>query len=224
VAGVSAMCIDVSAGHTNCCCTSVVTTPHLCLPLMLCLQRDFHLYVVNMFDTGQAARLLGFPSAGDAAALVAAGRQALVHAINCGIWPVDSTDASIRVLPYSVFSQCLCVCAGLAYLLQSICDFTADKRYQLAGTGAAVPPGQRCIRPWVCVALHGASVLDMACCCHASCSDHPLLGAHPHMNPPMWLLTDERRWLLLCRLACQAAARPHAALCALRHPLPAVLL
>lgn len=28
------------------------------------LQRDFGIYVVNMFDTGQAARVLAFPSAG----------------------------------------------------------------------------------------------------------------------------------------------------------------
>jgi hypothetical protein len=28
-----------------------------------CLQRDFGLYLVNMFDTGQAARLLCYPSA-----------------------------------------------------------------------------------------------------------------------------------------------------------------
>jgi exosome complex exonuclease RRP6 len=26
------------------------------------LQRDFGLYIVNMFDTGQACRVLGFPS------------------------------------------------------------------------------------------------------------------------------------------------------------------
>ena len=28
------------------------------------LQRDFGIYIVNLFDTGQAARVLGFPSAG----------------------------------------------------------------------------------------------------------------------------------------------------------------
>ena len=28
------------------------------------LQRDFGIYVINMFDTGQAARVLGYPSAG----------------------------------------------------------------------------------------------------------------------------------------------------------------
>jgi exosome complex exonuclease RRP6 len=28
------------------------------------MQRDFHLYVVNMFDTGQAARVLSLPSCG----------------------------------------------------------------------------------------------------------------------------------------------------------------
>ncbi len=28
------------------------------------LQRDFGIYTVNLFDTGQAARVLGFPSAG----------------------------------------------------------------------------------------------------------------------------------------------------------------
>ena len=28
------------------------------------LQRDFGIYVTNMFDTGQAARVLGYPSAG----------------------------------------------------------------------------------------------------------------------------------------------------------------
>lgn len=28
------------------------------------LQRDFGIYVANLFDTGQAARVLGFPSAG----------------------------------------------------------------------------------------------------------------------------------------------------------------
>jgi exosome complex exonuclease RRP6 len=32
---------------------------HSCAPL----QRDFGLYLVNMFDTGQAARVLGYPSA-----------------------------------------------------------------------------------------------------------------------------------------------------------------
>ena len=28
------------------------------------LQRDFGIYIANMFDTGQAARVLGYPSAG----------------------------------------------------------------------------------------------------------------------------------------------------------------
>lgn len=28
------------------------------------LQQDFGIYIVNLFDTGQAARVLGFPSAG----------------------------------------------------------------------------------------------------------------------------------------------------------------
>ena len=28
------------------------------------LQRDFGIYVTNLFDTGQAARVLGYPSAG----------------------------------------------------------------------------------------------------------------------------------------------------------------
>jgi exosome complex exonuclease RRP6 len=30
---------------------------------LLCLQRDFGLYIVNLFDTGQAARVLAYPSA-----------------------------------------------------------------------------------------------------------------------------------------------------------------
>lgn len=41
---------------------------HLCsqAPLISCrwLQRDFGIYVVNMFDTGQAARVLQFPGLG----------------------------------------------------------------------------------------------------------------------------------------------------------------
>eukprot|EP00958_Prasinococcus_capsulatus_P003486 scaffold318_cov396-Prasinococcus_capsulatus_cf.AAC.9 len=48
------------------------------------LQRDFGIYVVNMFDTGRAARVLDYPS------------------------------------------------TGLAYLLKRFCDFTAQKRFQMA--------------------------------------------------------------------------------------------
>ena len=34
------------------------------MPALVCLlQRDFGLYIVNLFDTGQAARVLGYPSA-----------------------------------------------------------------------------------------------------------------------------------------------------------------
>lgn len=71
-----------------CICVAELIVPppplNICVDICCVLQRDFGLYIVNLFDTGQAARVLEYPS------------------------------------------------AGLAYLLQRHCDFTADKRYQLA--------------------------------------------------------------------------------------------
>ena len=50
-------------------CMQVVKVLHGADSDVVWLQRDFGIYVANLFDTGQAARVLAFPSAGLAYAL-----------------------------------------------------------------------------------------------------------------------------------------------------------
>ena len=45
-------------------CAQVVKVLHGADSDIVWLQRDFGIYVVNLFDTGQAARVLAYPSAG----------------------------------------------------------------------------------------------------------------------------------------------------------------
>ena len=56
------------------------------------LQRDFGVYVANLFDTGQAARVLGFPSA------------ALAYLL--------SRFCSVKVPDTAARSLCLCTALG----------------------------------------------------------------------------------------------------------------
>lgn len=65
------------------------------------LQQDFNLYIVNLFDTYHASRVLG------------------------EFIPCSTIDRCLR--SFTEFSR-----HGLAQLLEAYCDFTADKRYQLA--------------------------------------------------------------------------------------------
>ena len=64
------------------------------------LQQDFNLYIVNLFDTYHASKVLGMFSVPMASPEL--------------IWTPDFPRH------------------GLATLLEMYCDFTADKRYQLA--------------------------------------------------------------------------------------------
>ena len=70
----------------------VVKVLHGCNRDVMWLQRDFGVYLVNVFDTGQAARALGYPSFG------------LLHLLQrfCGVTPDKALQkADWRVRPLS---------------------------------------------------------------------------------------------------------------------------
>jgi exosome complex exonuclease RRP6 len=82
------------------------------------LQRDFGIYIVNLFDTGQASRVLG-----------------ILPCFSC-----YSPPASLVILPcFSCYSPCFFVYClsefpkfSLAFLLSHFCGINVDKKYQLA--------------------------------------------------------------------------------------------
>lgn len=62
------------------------------------LQRDFGIYITNMFDTGQAARVLGYPSAGLAYLLSRFCKvKVMVVRANLSLW--SGTGAAFDRLP-----------------------------------------------------------------------------------------------------------------------------
>ena len=81
------------------------------------LQRDFGLHLVNLFDTGQAARVLSLPSAG-LAFLLEQYCGVKVSWASSGSYPTHSHRGIASVLPPTPPNTCCC--------------HQADKRYQLA--------------------------------------------------------------------------------------------